>query len=901
MTGDSDNEFDSVGETPAPPPADQKAGEERASPRKAFRNWSSAQQEEGVLDKLGKRISGIFRKSESKSESEPQSEGSDFELIMPDSADEQAPIQGADETAHESADETPAEPAFHAEPLAAEPEMTFDVIPDGEPIAASEIVPEPEIAPAPEKPKRPSLIARLFGRKASAESPDVVSEEPAAPSMEFQTDDASELQATAPDDAVELHAAAPDDSVELHAAAPDDVVELQASAPDAEPVMPVDPQIEETLEPEFPEPRPMEEPTTAPIPESVGLFGRLFSRKPKVSRPIPMERPAEIEATVDEVPALQASEPPVADEEMVRTDEHAEPAPDDLHSPAPVAEVPSIPEEPEFLEEPVAQEQHVFGSVDEALPAEEPSTVDLIEAALAEPLLEEEKKPGFFSRLFGRKSKPEPRPSLEIEFHEDRIEAAAHALDEVSGEHFSGTPEVVADQYASVEDALPADEPAAEPFVEPFVEPVAEPEAEPAIAEADMRFAPPPPVVADDSRSTLELQPFDPFAQTMDPRDVIDARPTVETTPDSRSTLELNQQEPRSTEEIALEAELRGEIAASDSLDEKTDEFAIPSVDTEATTGELLETDATQAAKLTWWMRLLGRKPKTVETKAGLPAGTVVEGNPNFLFSKFKAFYNEIIKFKHQKTEFAAGFSTAILTDFNADLSPDAAAAAQSEQLKTMLELQMAEAQWMGGEAKDRYPDAQYAMAVMADELFAYMEWDGQAAWRNHLLEVKLFRSHAADVELFKRIDKLLKESPNSHVARDLARVYLLVLAAGFQGKYRPFGLPRALAQYRQRLYEYIHQGDSLMLYAQDRKIFPEAASRTLEGHAVGRFSSLQRWAAILVFLVLGYTVLAHYAWNRVSADLKDVTERIRAASSTTGAATSPTSSNSTAANGGAR
>jgi type IV/VI secretion system ImpK/VasF family protein len=324
-------------------------------------------------------------------------------------------------------------------------------------------------------------------------------------------------------------------------------------------------------------------------------------------------------------------------------------------------------------------------------------------------------------------------------------------------------------------------------------------------------------------------------------------------------------------------------------------------VDTEATTGELIETEATQAAKLTWWMRLLGRKPAIAEAEAGLPLGTVVEGNPNFLFSKFKAFYNEIIRFKHQKTEFAAGFSTAILTDFNADLSPDAAAAAQSEQLKTMLELQMAEAAWMGGEAKDRYPDAQYAMAVMADELFMHMEWDGQAAWRNHLLEVKLYRSHAADVELFKRIDKLLKESPNSHVARDLARVYLLVLAAGFQGKYRPFGLPRALAQYRQRLYEYIHQGDSLMLYAPDRKIFPEAASRTLEGHAVGRFSSLQRWAAILVFLVLGYTVLAHYAWNRVSADLKDVTERIRAASSTSGATTSPTSSNSTAANGGAR
>jgi type IV/VI secretion system ImpK/VasF family protein len=914
VTGDSENEFDSVGETPAPPPADQKAEEEHAPSRKKFRAWGAAQKEEkeeGVLGKLGKRISGIFSKPATPEANEPeaQAQSSDLELIMPEpiepaieapaGAAEETPVVAADETSDFAADEIAIEPAVEPSLGSAEDsEMTFDVVPDGEPIAAAEIVPQ-----VTEKPKRPSLIARLFGRKTKPE--------PSVESFELEKDDAMELQPAAADEAPELQATAPDEAPELQATAPDEVSELQATAPDDAPLISVDPQTQATLEPAFMEPDapyaehptdpmlppPIEEPTTAPIPESKGLFGRLFSRKPKVSRPIPVERPAEIEPTLEEMPALEAAEPPAADEELVRTDEHAEPAPEELGVGSLELGTDQLAEE---IPTPNAELQ-TFSSVDEALPAEpEPSTVDLIEAALAEPLLEEEKKPGFFGRLFGRKSKPEPRPSLEIEVHEDRIEAAAHALDEVSGESFAGAPEAAeADPYASVEDALPADDTAIEEMVEP------------AVSGADMRFAPPPVVesaeppaepVSVDARSTLELEPFDPFAQTMDPQDAVDARDTVETTPDSRSTLELHEHEPRSTEEIALEAELRGEIAASDEIDRKTDEFAIPSVDTEATTGELLETETTQAAKLTWWMRLLGRKPKTDAAKAGLPAGaTVVEGTPNFLFSKFKAFYNEIIRFKHQKTEFAAGFSTAILTDFNADLSPDAAAAAQSQALHQMLELQSAEAQWMGGEAKDRYPDAQYAMAVMADELFSHMEWDGQAAWRNHLLEVKLYRSHAADVELFKRIDKLLKESPNSHVARDLARVYLLVLAAGFQGKYRPFGLPRALAQYRQRLYEYIHQGDSLMLYAQDRKIFPEAASRTLEGHAVGRFSSLQRWAAILVFLVLGYTVLAHYAWNRVSADLKDVTERIRAASSTSGATTSPTSSNSTAANGGGR
>ena len=111
----------------------------------------------------------------------------------------------------------------------------------------------------------------------------------------------------------------------------------------------------------------------------------------------------------------------------------------------------------------------------------------------------------------------------------------------------------------------------------------------------------------------------------------------------------------------------------------------------------------------------------------------------------------------------------------------------------------------------------------------------------------------------------------------------MLVLAAGFQGKYRQFGLTRALAEYRQRLYEYTHHGDALMLYAADRKLFPTAAARTLEGHAVSRFTAAQRWAAILATVVLSYIVISHLAWNRVASDLSDVTGRIVADSAQPG------------------
>jgi type IV/VI secretion system ImpK/VasF family protein len=266
----------------------------------------------------------------------------------------------------------------------------------------------------------------------------------------------------------------------------------------------------------------------------------------------------------------------------------------------------------------------------------------------------------------------------------------------------------------------------------------------------------------------------------------------------------------------------------------------------------------------------------TSRPAAAPAAATIVDGNPVFLYSKFRTFYNEIIRFKHRKSEFTAGFSTAVMSDAAA-LPTDAQGAAEalSKKLLEVLELQAAEAKWMGGEIAARYPDAQYAMAALADETFTQLEWEGQAAWQDHLLEQHLFRTRAAAYDLFKRIDRLLKDAPNTPVSRDLARVYLMVIAAGFHGKYRQFGLTRALTDYRQRLYEYIYRGDALLLYAPDRTLIPEITIRTVVGQAVSRVSSAQRWAAILAFVAVSYTVIAHVAWSRVSADLKDVTGRI--------------------------
>jgi type VI protein secretion system component VasF len=143
-----------------------------------------------------------------------------------------------------------------------------------------------------------------------------------------------------------------------------------------------------------------------------------------------------------------------------------------------------------------------------------------------------------------------------------------------------------------------------------------------------------------------------------------------------------------------------------------------------------------------------------------------------------------------------------------------------------------------------------------------------------------MYGTRGADVEFFKRVDKLLRDPNPPKGARDLARLYLLVIASGFRGKFRVPDLKRPLAEYRRRLFEFSHGSDPLELYARERTLFPEAVSNTLASRAVGRFTSAQKWIAAVVILVVAYLAISHFAWTKLSADLKDVMSRIETTAS---------------------
>ena len=864
MTGDSDNEVGNAGGSPVPTEKPHLDGGNLYRP---LRGWASAYEPPppSIFSRLGAGIARLFSRKKSDA-SETSAEQTETPL---DDHEAMAAEHLADD-----ANELAPEPSMSDEPL----DVEWQDAPQRQP--AAELTPEPLLeTPDPEAVEAHDEYHDSFDAawhsapSSSAASSDL----PLIRPYELRGEPIDESPVVRE---YELHSAVEETDIAPEADA-EDTGEFPAEPLEAEPdveALPTESVGADVHLPPVKQPRP-------------GFWARLFGRGKKSEPSVdPIQAVEVTEASaemateqspvaessvdaIDDVAAesadsvewidLSAPQETVQAVEAVEADasndvEPAQPVMDEIQSewaPPPVRErldrpsleffqrVESVNVEPEpaddvdalFTSSPTPPAPS-DASLDEALPMDEGRYSELSEAVESRgeaptepwpPFIEAvsdvpAKKPGFFARLFGRKTKERPvepevvagEPSV-ADTSDDTFAAAEEAFssfERPEDQEPVTVDSAASDAFSSVDDALPADEPDSSSWM----------------------FEPPaPPAGFDKPFTTLEM---DTPAVPM-PGAVSDSRPTLE--------FEPGEFEVSSTADAPEVPDSRATAQVAAEPDESTDEFVPPT-------------------------------PPEVSAEAEAE-------RPPFFVPKFRSFYNEIVTHKQQKAEFTGGFATAIV-DYTADLSPDNSAQSLSKRLQEILELQAAEAMWMGGEAAQRYPDAQYAMAALADEMFMNMEWPGREAWPKFRLEHKLFKSSGADIEFFRRVDKLLKNEADrpTAAAKDLARLYLLVIASGFQGKYRPFNLTRPLAEYRRRLYEFVYGGDPLMIYADDRKIFPEATTRTVAGRAVSRFSLLQQWAAVLVILLIGYAVISQMAWNRVSAELKDVTARVESANSET-------------------
>jgi type VI secretion system protein ImpK len=194
------------------------------------------------------------------------------------------------------------------------------------------------------------------------------------------------------------------------------------------------------------------------------------------------------------------------------------------------------------------------------------------------------------------------------------------------------------------------------------------------------------------------------------------------------------------------------------------------------------------------------------------------------------------------------------------------------ERLQAILEMQALEAGRRGGEyGVIYYKEAQYVMAALADEVFLHLDWPGRLAWKDDLLETRLFGTYAAGERFFQRLDKLL--SGGDRVQAELAVVYLMALALGFRGKYRGAKHDRKLLEYRKQLYYYIYQRRP-DLADQAHRLAPHAYDGVQREASPRMLPSPARWFWLLGLAILTYLIASDLLWRDAIQPLQDVLRR---------------------------
>lgn len=168
--------------------------------------------------------------------------------------------------------------------------------------------------------------------------------------------------------------------------------------------------------------------------------------------------------------------------------------------------------------------------------------------------------------------------------------------------------------------------------------------------------------------------------------------------------------------------------------------------------------------------------------------------------------------------------------------------------------------------------EAQYAFVALTDEIMINTPWDGADYWRQNCLETKLFQTQMAGEKIFTLIENLLKKS--DPLQKELARIYLLSLSLGFQGRFRGQEIYKILS-YKEQLFSFIyHRSPSLTQTPRDylldnplKFVFTEAPVKGLP--------DIRPWSLTALGIFLFYLFISYGIWTIISQDLHEVLESI--------------------------
>jgi len=168
--------------------------------------------------------------------------------------------------------------------------------------------------------------------------------------------------------------------------------------------------------------------------------------------------------------------------------------------------------------------------------------------------------------------------------------------------------------------------------------------------------------------------------------------------------------------------------------------------------------------------------------------------------------------------------------------------------------------------------EALYVFITLADEIMINLPWHGADYWRKNCLETKIFQTQVGGEKIFTQIDSLLKT--NDPLQRELARVYLLSLSLGFQGRFREQDNHQILS-YKQQLFSFIyHRSPRLIQGGYDNLLDDSLMSVFTETPTKG-LPDIRPWSLVALSVIIIYLFVSYGVWTIISQDLHEVLQGI--------------------------
>jgi type VI secretion system protein ImpK len=248
----------------------------------------------------------------------------------------------------------------------------------------------------------------------------------------------------------------------------------------------------------------------------------------------------------------------------------------------------------------------------------------------------------------------------------------------------------------------------------------------------------------------------------------------------------------------------------------------------------------------------------------------------HFLLKFFQDFYCEVLR---EKERILSQKIYSSLENFSMEQSFNKSPSLEEEtlnilkKLQNLLDEQAIAANHEGGAfGVACYREAQYIMAVLADEIFLSLPWEGRRYWEKSLLEQRLFGTHRAGDLFFRNLESFLNN--RDLLKKEIGILYLNALGLGFRGKFRGFDDEGVIESYREKLFMFTYhqkptffQGHSLL--------FPATITATIEGAVEQEAGDSRTWFLIFCAAFGLYLFLSYGVWYGVTHSLSRTTSAI--------------------------